>query len=439
MATYGGAAFALTSTPEQAPSRRVAAAVALALLNQVVSSGSNFLLGALLVRRLDAEGFGAWGLAFSALLLAINFADALVLTPMVVGIAQAPEARVKRYVGTVFAGSCVVAAAGALPIAIGTSVVFHSTWSGAAVELGLACGLAAFAFVVKEAVIRICFALRRERTALLVNLAFGATLLALVALPAFHVTSPAGALLAYLVGCAAATGVGLLLLPIAPADALVNPLHELSRLFREGRCYLGANLAYWLRVQAPTLVTTWALGLASVGVLTAGRLLLSPPIMVNPALSQVALPRLSRLAATPGAGSHFNRGIALVATGLVTLSLVYSAVLWWGFGPLTRIILGAGHGVPRDVAGAWCLFALMNGVRCAIEIGLKALRKAKYILIVNVAAAGLVFPVCVAGLRWIGVPGAAVGVALTELLLAGAMLTSGRPSAQLLAASPERD
>ncbi|HEX8909752.1 MAG TPA: hypothetical protein VF805_11155 [Anaeromyxobacteraceae bacterium] len=436
-AVYDGAPFPLASARAPAPSRRVATAVVLALLNQVVSSGSNFVLGALLVRRLTDVGFGAWGLAFSALLLALNFAEALVLTPMVVGIAQAPAEQVKGYVGTVFTGACVVAAVGALLVTLGAAAVFHSTWSGPVVALAAACGLASFSFVVKDTVIRICFALSRERLALLVNVTFGATLLALVVSPALHVASPTRALLAYFTagGVASLAGVGLLRL--APAQILVNPLQELSRLFKEGRCYLGASLAYWLRVQAPTLVTTWALGLASVGVLAAGRLLLSPPIMVNPALSQIALPRLSRLAATPEDTARFDRGVLLLVAGLVALSIGYSAVLWWGFGPVTRIILGPGRGVSKAIAGAWCLFTLTNGIRCATEIGLKALRKAKYILMVNLAAAGVVFPACAAAVRFLGVPGVVLGVALTELLLAGAMLVSGRHAARRFAAARE--
>jgi O-antigen/teichoic acid export membrane protein len=436
-AVYDGAPFPLASARAPAPSRPVATAVILALLNQVVSSGSNFVLGALLVRRLTDEGFGAWGLAFSALLLALNFAEALVLTPMVVGIAQAHEEQVKGYVGTVFAGACVVAAVGALLVTVGTAAVFHSTWSGPVVGLAAACGLASFSFVVKDAVIRICFALRRERMALLVNVTFGVTLLALVASPALHVASPTRALLAYFAAGGAASVAGVGLLQLAPAEILVNPLQELSRLFKEGRCYLGASLAYWLRVQAPTLVTTWALGLASVGVLAAGRLLLSPPIMVNPALSQIALPRLSRLAATSDGTARFDRGVVLLAAGLFTLSIVYSAVLWWGFGPVTRIILGPERGVSKAIAGAWCLFTLTNGVRCAIEIGLKALRKAKYVLMVNLAAACVVFPACAVAVRFLGVPGVVLGGALTELLLAGAMLVSGRRPARHFAAARE--
>src|SRR5690349_903079 len=57
---------------------------ALALVDQFLNSGSNFLLTILLARWLSAEAYGGYALAFSIYLLGISLQQALVTEPMAV-------------------------------------------------------------------------------------------------------------------------------------------------------------------------------------------------------------------------------------------------------------------------------------------------------------------------------------------------------------------
>jgi O-antigen/teichoic acid export membrane protein len=407
---------------------RFVRAMALSVVNQVVTSGTNFVFGAVLVRQLTQEGFGAYGLAFSTLLLALNVGEALFMTPMTVAVARAPESGSANYAFTVFAGGVVVTALMTLPVAVIAAAMFWSSGWEPIGAISAAVAVVSFLFVTKEYLVRICYALRRESHALSVNLVFGVTAVTLAVTPWTRATAPLAAIACYAGASLAAIAVGLVVIRVFRGARVSSPLREVSLLFREGRWYVGSHFAYWLRLQAPTLATTWTLGLSSLGVLNAGRFLVTPPVILNPALGAVALPRLARLAGSdePRAAAELRRGAFILGCTLATASGLYCAILWLWFEPLSRLMLGRADAVPRAIVAGWCVFVMALAIRNGFEVALKAKQKPKRILAANTVAAIAAVPLCVGGGIWFGELGIVLGGACAEIAVVLLMLTLSR-------------
>lgn len=399
-------------------------AVLTSATNQAVASGTNFLIGVILVRHLSKEGFGAYGLAFAALLLAFNAGEALFMTPMTLEIARAPRDEVGDLVKSAFGGAVAVSGLISVPLALVWAVTFRASWGESSVVATTgALALAAFFFVLKESLLRIGYATRREGVVLGVNLSFAVTVLAVLLLPSTRPTTAAGAVsrhaLAGAVSCAAAVAMlGVL------RGRMDSPFRTVRRLAREGRWFLGSNAAYWLRLQAPTLVATWTLGVASVGTLNAGRLLVTPPVMLNPALGQVALPRLARLAGEKDLAPLF-RAVLLFALTLALASASYCAVLWVWLEDVSQLMLGPGSGVPRGVVGGWCVFVIAQAFRNGAEVWLKSRGRARQLLVVNTAAVAAAVPLFWVGSFSGGEQGLLLAAATAELVVVVLVAASG--------------
>lgn len=383
-----------TPSPTKASTiRGLAWAAAAGVLNQALSSGANFLVGAILVRQLSREAFGAWGLAFSVFLLALNVADAVVLVPLAVAIARAKGGHGEEVAARLLVGAAGILAALALPLALVAAGLLHRAVPGGVGWMALLVAAASIPVVAKEAMIRVAYSLDRPGAALVVNVTFLVVAMALLASTRSSASSPLWAVGTYGGAAAAATLAGAWRMGIFAWSLPGVSSGAMTEMLREGRWYLGSNLASWLRMQAPILAAGWILGPAAVGLITAGRLLVTPPIILNPALGQVALPRLAR-AAEAGDLRSVRKGQTLLGAVLLGTSLIYAAVLLLGFGPVAALMLGPSHGVTPGLASAWVAFAVIMALRFASELGLKATRLARSTLTGNLAAAAVAVPLC---------------------------------------------
>lgn len=399
-------------------------AIALGALNQGVSSGTHFMLSAFLVRQLSQEGFGAYGLAFSAMLLALNVADAVLMTPMTVALSQAPSERAGEMAAAAVQGAvCIAAGVGAVIVVV-AALIFRSAGSGSVILMSGVTALAASSLILKEALVRIAYALRREATALVINSAFAVAVIGLTVASATRANSSEKAVAYYALAAGIAVLVGMWVIPWRRSPES-SPIALLRTWFVDGRWYLIANIAYWLRLQSPILVATWTMGLSSVGILNAARILVTPPVLLNPAMAQVALPRLSRLAAADSSRKRFRVAVAGLAALLVGVTVLYCCVLWGWFDTFTNILLGRAGRVPALVVGSWCAFVVAQAARNAAELAVKALRRPKQNVAANALAVGLAFPACVGGWLIAGESGIVGGAALAEFSVVTILLAFG--------------
>lgn len=97
----------------------------LAIVDQGLISGSNFLLGILLARWLAPEQYGAYALAFSAFLLLTFLYQALLLEPMAVFSGAAYRKSLRGYLGALLWIHLVLSVVVVVVLGAATAIAYH--------------------------------------------------------------------------------------------------------------------------------------------------------------------------------------------------------------------------------------------------------------------------------------------------------------------------
>jgi O-antigen/teichoic acid export membrane protein len=397
---------------EPVVSGRLARRAVWGLADQVLSSLTNFAVGVVVARSLGAEVFGAFTLAFSTYLVALNVSRALATEPLAIRYSVAPVANWRRAVGSATGTAAMVGAAGG----VGCLLV---AWLLAGPTRGafLALGLTLPGLLLQDGWRFVFFSRRRGLSAFLNDLFWG---LALVpALGVLLVTGHASVSLLVLAWGGAANVaalVGVLQARVTPrplaAGAWLGKHRDLApRYLAEFVALSGAIQLYLWGIGAIT-------GLAAVGALRAAQMLVSPLSIVLMGITMMGVPEAIRI---------LDRS----AKGFVTLGAVLSAtlgmaVLLWGavllFAParLGLWLLGPSWEPARQVLLPIVLWLVGGAVILGPEIGLRALAAARRSLRARMAGSALSVVGALLGSMTGGALGAAWGLALASL--AGAPL-----------------
>jgi O-antigen/teichoic acid export membrane protein len=313
----------------------------LAIVDQGLVSGSNFVMGVLLARWLLAGEFGAYALAFSVFLLVAGFHQNLLLSPLSVLGASMYGARTRDYLGAVL---WIQAAFGAVA-AVG---LLLAAWVAARLHQGdLASALAGLA-IASPCVLLFWLA----RGAHYLELSPGpaaksASLYAISMLAGLAVMHRYQSLSPFSVFVL--TGFG----SLAVSYSLLRRLRPIIRasqrsvtvrsVWREhwnyGRWELGTGIVYWVGENISMVFTGAVLGLSEVGAFKALTSLSLPAIHIVVAVGRLVQPHLSRLPASGGTDS-LGRSVRTIALLLLGGSLVNLAIMTLFHGPIFRLLYG---------------------------------------------------------------------------------------------------
>lgn len=377
------------------------------LLDQAVSSLTNFAVGILVAQSLGATGFGIFTLAWVTYIVVLNVSRGLASDPLLVrfsGVSTGSwrEATV-RSTGT------------ALLIGIGTGMV--SIVVGAAVggEVGgafVALGLTLPGLLLQDSWRYAFFAAGEGRKAFTNDVVWGVALI-----PALLLAAGSGRVFDFVLGWglagAVAAGYGLVQTRVLPRLATaVQWYREQSDL---GLRYLAENLSSSGGGQLATYGLGAITGLAAVGEVRGAQLLLGPFFSILVGISLASVPEAARVLRR---APHQLRRFCIVLGGGIA-----GAVLLWG--------LAMAFLLP-DVVGAWVLgpvwggaavlilpttFAVMNTGLCAgAGAGLRALGAARRSLRAQLVTASAYVSGGVVGAVVGGAFGSVCGVALATLL-----------------------
>lgn len=395
-------------------------ALSISVLNQMVSSGTNFLLGIYLVRALTPQDFGLYGIGFAVTLFYAGIGNALFLIPMVVNAPDRKSSGLARHAATVcmmvFIFSCVTGV-----VSVSTILVGGTWWDALTVYASFCHGVlfASIAYLFKDFFIRHAYIVKREIWALEINLWTAACTAALVF--AFHYANQPftveKALLVYGLGQALGAGAGFLITRLPVGTVTRAEIRAGGRdVWAGGKWLLLTNLVYFARTQAHTFITAAMIGTTGVAQLNAARLLVTPAVLLTPALSQVFMPRLAELRAS-GSRKVAKVGIAFSAI-LLTVALIYSACLLALFDWVVPFTIGERYASTFSVTVAWCAVACVLAVRNGGELVLQALRRFQALTVAS-SLASLIAIIAVFGLivLW-GIPGAVYGLGVGESALA---------------------
>jgi len=390
----------------------------LTLADQAVVSGVNFLTGILLARALGPKDFGAFTLAWFAVLFVSSLQFALISAPMMSIGPKQPESRAPRYFGAVFAQQATFALVSSLLVLVGASIcnVFFPHWQVGILAVPLA--LATAAHQMRDFVRRYLFTCSRFGTALALDVTCYGLQIGLLGWLAFRerleVSDPLWIVLI-------SATVGLLGVATRIGKLKLQKRHfyvVLRRHWRFSR-WLGASaILQVISSQVFLVVSGLFLGAASVGALRASQNLMG--------LAQILFFGLQNVIPVR-AGMHYRRdgisgllgyvkrvaGGMELATAAIALTFAVAPEFW------LHLIFGdqfAGNG--RLVIWFAAIYMVV-ALSFPLTGGLWALESTRPIFICYAVSTAVSVATAYPLLAYFGVDGAAAGSLLTETVMVG--------------------
>lgn len=387
----------------------ILSATAVAAANQVVTSGTNFLLGLYLLRELSLDQFGLYGTILSVSLVLAGFGNSLLLSQMVVLYPDYEGADQRRFLSSVMTIVCGASAAVTAASVIAVLAV------GQGGDIVLAAGTFASGYLLKEFYARLAYTLGYEARALRVNACIALALLAELSLmAALHLPmSAVSALYCYAAAACVGAAVGHLELRLPFAKDRNHLRCTLVELWAVGRWALVNDVGYAMRQNAHVLLTATLAGTAGVGMINAARLFVAPIMMVTPAISQLYVARLVRLRKTQPL-QLLRNGVTFSAVSVGAV-VIYAVILYLTF-PLAMGF--AGGELPPDIdpiVVAWVVVALLSAVRYGLESTQKAMKRFKSLAKANLPVALLSIVAVTGLLLTMGPVGSVYGYCIGEL------------------------
>lgn len=384
---------------------RMAGRAGWALTDQAVSSLTNFALGVLIARSVNAENFGAFSLAFATYLIILNLARAIGTQPLVIRYSAVDPAVWRRgaaaATGTMFG---VGVAAGLLCIAIGAVI---GPPAGATF---IALGIALPALLVQDAWRFVFFAGARDRDAVLTDLVWAITLITFLVVLAGVAPGTPQAVLGWGASATIAAVVGARLSGVVPSPrALRSWVREhgdlVWRYSAEVLVGLGAS-------QVAIYVVGVTAGLVQAGSIRAAAILLGPMHVVLQAAHLIAVPEGVRIRRRSPA--RFRLATAALSAGLAMV--IFAWVLFASLLPddIGRSLLGESWDAARSVLFPLGLALVAQGVSGGSLVGLRVLADASSSLRARILDAGFSLVFGVGGALLGGAVGAAWGIAAGE-------------------------
>jgi len=389
----------------------------LALVDQGVFAGSNFVMSILLARWMSAEQYGAYAVAFAVFLFLVNFHQALLLEPMLVFGSSVYRNRLRGYMKALllahsgmglvmFVGLC-VAAAVTVKLAPANGLPGALTGVAVAAPTVLLFWLTKRVFYLKlspapsaAAAVLYC-ALTMGGLALIHHHSHSFSPLAAFLLMAFGGLGGSLVLLVYLRTQLPRT-------EDAPQIADVWRRH-----WRYGRWALGANAMMWIPINAFYPILSRFSGMAQAGQLKALMNFAAPMIQACAALHTLLLPYAARVLERRG-----SDGVSIILRRM-TLLCVSCAVPYWVVlllfrGAAFRMLYSGGYTEVAYLLPVVALASLAGSAFFGPSIVLRSLEAPRLIFAAVTVSSAASLLIGVPLTRAWGVPGAVWSIVVSE-------------------------
>ncbi len=393
-------------------------ALLLSLLNQVISSGSNFAVGVYLARTLPLREYGIYGICYGICMLYVGVGNAIILTQMLVTMAEVEAEQQTAYASRMLQSVLILGVLTLLLVGLTLLLAFLLD-PGLADYFPTVCAVALMAilFLCKEFFIRYAYIMRVERLAVWVSglavaiLAAGLAIERAAGIPltVIHVLLLSGA------GMAISAVIGYRYSPLTIPPGLRASLLDFGQSWQQGRWALGGVAVSWVQSQTYTYVLAALLGPTGVGQANAARIFVSPFSFLLPAVNQIAMPRMADLRQ-----AHPHRLVRLVllfTVGLLLLAIAYSFVLLQSLSVVADLVLGRHDPGVQSLVWIWCVVVcnqmILNGGSAMLQV----LRRFRILTLLSAASAMAAVVSALILVRLVGPPGAIWAVAVGEVLL----------------------
>lgn len=401
--------------------RRHGSALMMSGASQAVSSLTNFGITLYLLRVMDKEHFGLYGVGFSAVLLLAGMLTESIAVQYVVNQPDQLQERRGAYamhhaaaVGVIGAMMALLAVAFTLAVRPASEMAFF------AVALAVPVVVGATANGLRDLLMRAAFCARREALAAgsSVTAAFGVVAyLAGCAVLGVRMT-PAAALGAYAFGQLLGSAHAMVGLALPWRHLRIS---ELKLVFvdawRGGRWSLLTSVVYSMRAHAHSFIVGPILGMAVLAEVNAARVLVTPAVLAIPPFTQVLMPRLAEQ--RKRGLRALSRTAMLSTAGLGAIAMLYCTALLVALPWLLPWALGPKYLHVTPLVVAWCVLTLFLALRNGLTVALQAIRSFRGLMLANTAAAIVALTLAATLSQVLGGIAAVYALGSAEVLLCG--------------------
>lgn len=409
----------------------------LAVLDQGLFSGSNFVVSVLLARWMSESDYGAYSVAYSIFLLVSGFYNVLLLEPMTIFGAVRHRAHFPAYFGqlTRLHGAGAVGAALVLVAVAGIAriVASESAVVNAFLGLGLAHGLMLFFWLTRRA----CYVEQRTDKALSGTLVYSViTIAGAACLHTADLLTPLSVFVAIgVAGVIAGIVQARILFRVHRAPASTDPL-PIGMVAREnwdyGRWMIIASIAQWFSTWAYFVLAGGMLSLEDVAGLKAIQNLILPMTQVIAALMLLFAPWASQQFSQYGISAlkKAMQSFSLIFTGMV---IVYFSALWLFKEPVLDMLYDGKFSRFEGLLPLFLLQPLAIAMTTSWIFGLRIVERTREVMILYVIGGTTTISVGVYLINVWGLEGAVTGIVLSNLALLPVLIVIWRKIEGLLA------
>ncbi|MBN2531051.1 MAG: oligosaccharide flippase family protein [Deltaproteobacteria bacterium] len=373
-----------SSNMKSSSKKRIGKAFSISVLNQIISSATNFGINIILVRTLSKTEFGLYGICFAALLFITGITDSLLTTQMVVLSPEKPEGQRKIFATSVYELVVLTTFGIAVLLLLGSHLLspFSSTVANFLPYI-YPLAFASLFFSVKFFFLRYFYSIKKEIYAFVTNLILSICVFLLFVadwvltskITLFEAIFYYG--LAHLIAIVAAHHLSRFKHFPRSATRIKDALGD---TWKGGKWASITNVAFFLRIQAHTLIVASTIDIAGVAQMNAARLFVTPGLLLIPAVCQIALPRMADIRAY-NIHAFKKSGIFLSIAFLSGMSLyVIALMLLW---PFIQSIVGETYHNIGGIVQIWCLFGAAIALRNSLEVMVQSLKEFKFHLSAN--------------------------------------------------------
>ena len=394
-----------------------------AVLDQGLISGSNFLLGIQLARRLHPASYGAYALAFSVFSLLLVVDQSMVLEPMSVFGGSRYAGALRRYLGQLLRYQFLLGGVCLSLLLIATAGVYTVRQPGELTLALLGMGIATPSILLLYFTRRAVYLEYRSNAA-----AGGALLYCALLFSALWLLDHTGFLSPFTcfldMGAAALATSLLLLIWIRPA--LVRGRGEPEfRIAHEhwsyGRWALGSSVFAWISWNAWYMIVGSVSGLAGTGALKALVNLAMPVIQSCAAMSLLVLPHTARIAHAKGVRGAKGQAMLVGVLFAAGAAAYWLLILTW-HDPVIAFLYSGRY---RDIAVCLPWLALAS-IASAATVGpvsaLRALEKPSAVCVAFFISSTIGLVVGLPATRAYGVAGAIAAILISSVAALGIVI-----------------
>ena len=394
----------------------------LALIDQGLVSGVNFITGLLLARFLGMDGYGQFVLAYGIILFLSGIQMALIISPMMVMGPTIGDDQKSVYYRAVARQQLVFAAACVLIVYCFTFTVgrLFPEWQLQPIAAPLAA--VAVLFTTQDFIRRLLFVLNQALPALLNDLVSYGLQLTLLIVLGIHSDLTAGDALWII---ALTSLAAIITLPLLSRIANAYVLGSMRRLpenatdrqhWEFGKWLIGRNIVYWGGTQLLIYMAGAMLSVAAVGAMTAARNIVGLTNLLFLAMENLVPSRAARIYSQRGIAAlgRYLRRVSVIGGGL-TLAIVGIAAIapeFW-----LKLFYGEAYQGYGWVVIWWCVFNFIGFFHRPLTAGLRTLNQTKAIFTATLMGTIVVALIGYAAIQYAQLHGAMISLVAVQLVI----------------------